>query len=51
AESMAERSALLNAGGVKARAARLLGISRGTLYERMAALGMTGGDGMRKAAP
>lgn len=40
AERSAIHGALASAGGVKARAARLLGISRGTLYERIAALGM-----------
>jgi len=42
--SAAERSAIAAAleetGGVKARAAKLLGISRASLYERMVSLGI-----------
>ncbi|MBI3446096.1 MAG: sigma 54-interacting transcriptional regulator, partial [Magnetospirillum sp.] len=44
AMSQAERKAIIaalsRAGGVKAQAARLLGISRASLYERIAALGI-----------
>ncbi|MBP2228400.1 transcriptional regulator with PAS, ATPase and Fis domain [Azospirillum agricola] len=40
AERMAIAAALEEAGGVKARAAKLLGISRASLYERMMSLGL-----------
>ena len=40
AERVAIAAALEEAGGVKARAAKLLGISRATLYERMMSLGL-----------
>lgn len=49
AERSAIAAALTRAGGVKAQAARLLGISRGTLYERIAALGMA--EAARPEAP
>ena len=41
AERKAIIAALLRAGGVKAQAARMLGISRASLYERISALGIT----------
>lgn len=40
AERIAIAAALEEAGGVKARAAKLLGISRASLYERMVSLGL-----------
>ncbi len=40
AERVAIAAALEEAGGVKARAAKLLGISRASLYERMVSLGL-----------
>lgn len=44
AERTAISAALIQAGGNKSQAARLLEISRASLYERMTALGMLSGD-------
>ncbi|MHB8926979.1 MAG: sigma 54-interacting transcriptional regulator [Bacillota bacterium] len=51
AESRAIADALSQAGGNKARAARLLGISRSHLYEKIAEYGLGGADPRAPGAP